>query len=54
MTNQNDSDTTIDDTHRTRERLAAKFGDDIKAILADARRQWRTAARLRQFCGPDA
>ena len=54
MTNQNDSDTTIDDTHLTRECLAAKFGYDIKAILADARRQRRGAARLRQFCGPDA
>jgi hypothetical protein len=39
MTNQNDSDTTIEDIHRTRERLAAKFGHDIKAILADARRR---------------
>ena len=39
MTNQSDSDTTIEDIHRTRERLAAKFGHDIKAILADARRR---------------
>lgn len=39
MQKQNDRDTTIDEIHRTRERLAAKFDHDIKAILADARRR---------------
>ncbi len=39
MIEANDLDTTIEEIHRTRERLAAKFGGDIKAILADARRR---------------
>ena len=39
MIQKTDVDTTIDEIHRTRERLAAKFGGDIKAILADARRR---------------
>jgi len=39
MIQKTDVDTTIDDIHRTRERLTAKFGGDIKAILADARRR---------------
>jgi hypothetical protein len=37
MTKPHDRDSTIGEIHRTRERLAAKFGHDIKAILADAR-----------------
>ena len=45
MTNQSDSDTTIEDIHRTRERLAARFGHDIKAILADARRRQAESGR---------
>ena len=39
MIHKTDVDTTIDEIHRTRERLAQKFGGDIKAILADARRR---------------
>ena len=37
-----DIDTTIEEIHRTRERLAAKFGGDVKAILEDARRRQAT------------
>ena len=32
-------DTTIEELHRTRERLAAKFNGNIRAILDDARRR---------------
>lgn len=39
MIRKTDVDTTIDDIHRTRERLAKKFNGDIKAILEDARRR---------------
>lgn len=39
MSQESDVDTTIDEIHQTRARLAAKFGGDIKAILADARRR---------------
>jgi hypothetical protein len=45
MTQQTDNDTTIQDIHRTRERLAAKFGFDIAAILADARRRQAESGR---------
>ena len=38
-----DIDTTIDDIHRTRERLAEQFGGNIKAILDDARRRQATS-----------
>jgi hypothetical protein len=34
-----DVDTTIDDIHRTRQRLAEKFGGDVNAILEDARQR---------------
>ncbi|MBW3600674.1 MAG: hypothetical protein KY475_25850 [Planctomycetes bacterium] len=40
-----DVDTTIDDIHRTRERLAEKFGGDIKAILEDARQRQAASGR---------
>lgn len=40
-----DVDTTIDEIHQTRERLAAKFGGDIKAILEDARRRQEASGR---------
>jgi len=40
-----DVDTTIEDIHRTRERLAAKFGGDIKAILEDARQRQAASGR---------
>jgi hypothetical protein len=45
MIQKTDVDTTIDDIHRTRERLAAKFGGDIKAVLADARQRQATSGR---------
>jgi len=45
MTRKTDVDTTIDDIHRTRERLAEKFGGDIKAILEDARRRQAASGR---------
>ena len=45
MIQRTDVDTTIDEIHRTRERLAAKFGGDIKAILADARRRQAESGR---------
>jgi len=45
MIEKNDVDTTIDEIHRTRERLAEKFGGDIKAILADARRRQAESGR---------
>jgi len=32
-------DTTIDDIHRVREQMAAKFGGDLNAILEDARKR---------------
>ncbi len=38
-------DTTIEEIHRTRERLAEKFGGDIQAILADARRRQAESGR---------
>ena len=40
-----DVDTTIEDLHRTRERLAAKFGGNIRAILDDARRRQAASQR---------
>jgi len=40
-----DVDTTIEDIHRTRERLAEKFGGDIKAILEDARQRQAASGR---------
>lgn len=36
---QTNPDTTIEEIHRTREQMAAKFGHDIAAILADARKR---------------
>jgi len=38
-------DTTIEDIHRTRMRLAEKFGDDIAAILEDARKRQEASGR---------
>jgi len=46
-------DTTIDEIHRTRERLAEKFGGDIKAILEDARRR-QAASDRPTWQGPGA
>lgn len=45
MIQKSDVDTTIEEIHRTRERLAEKFGGDIKAILADARRRQAESGR---------
>lgn len=45
MIQKTDADTTIDEIHRTRERLAKKFGGDIKAILEDARRRQAASGR---------
>lgn len=39
MIHKAESDPIIDEIHRTRERLAEKFGGDIQAILADARQR---------------
>lgn len=39
------SDTTIEDIHRTREQMAAKFGHDIAAILADAKKRQEASGR---------
>jgi hypothetical protein len=53
---QTDRDTTIEEIHRTREQMAAKFGHNIAAILADARKRqeasgrtiWRSPSRLQE------
>ena len=45
MIQQTDIDTNIDDIHRMREKLAAKFGGDIRAILDDARRRQAESQR---------
>ena len=38
-------DTIIDEIHRTRERMAEKFGGDIAAILEDARKRQEASGR---------
>lgn len=38
-------DTTIEDIHRTRRRMAEKFGGDIVAILEDARKRQEASGR---------
>ena len=38
-------DTTIEDIHRERQRMADKFGGDIMAILEDARQRQTAAGR---------
>lgn len=47
-----DRDTTIEDIHRTRRRIAEKFGGDLSAILEDARK--RQAASGREIWRPKA
>ncbi len=42
---KNESDPTIDEIHRTRERMADKFGGDIAAILEDARKRQAASGR---------
>ena len=53
MIQKADIDSTIDDIHRTRERLAEKFGGDITAILEDARRR-QAASKRPTWQGPSA
>ena len=38
-------DTIIDEIHRTRQRMAEKFGGDIAAILEDARKRQEASGR---------
>jgi hypothetical protein len=38
-------DPIIDEIHRTRERMAEKFGGDIAAILEDARKRQEASGR---------
>jgi hypothetical protein len=38
-------DTIIDEIHRTRQRMAEKFGGDIAAILEDARKRQEVSGR---------
>ena len=47
-----DRDTTIEDIHRTRERIHDAFNGDLKAMLADARK--RQAASGRPVWNPPA
>lgn len=42
---KNNSDTTIEEIHRTRQRMANKFGGDIAAILEDARKRQAASER---------
>jgi hypothetical protein len=45
MSEQTNHDSTIDEIHRTREQMAAKFGHDIAAILADAQKRQEASGR---------
>ena len=38
-----DRDTTIEDIHRTRRRIAEKFGHDLAAIVEDAKQRQATS-----------
>lgn len=40
-----DRDSIIEDIHRTRRRIAEKFGGDLLAILEDAKRRQATSGR---------
>jgi hypothetical protein len=42
---KNNSDTTIQEIHRTRKQMADKFGGDIAAILEDARKRQAASGR---------
>ena len=42
---KNDRDTIIEEIHRTRRRMAEKFGGDITAILEDARKRQEASGR---------
>ena len=39
-------DPILDEIHRTRQQIAEKFGGDIKAILADARKRQEASGRV--------
>jgi hypothetical protein len=41
----NNQDATINEIHRTRERIAEEFGGDIEAILDDARQRQAASGR---------
>jgi hypothetical protein len=43
--NNNDRDTTIDEIHQTRERMAEKFGGDVAAIIQDAQKRQAASGR---------
>ena len=43
--NKNNSDTTIEEIHRTRQEMADKFGGDIAVILEDARKRQAASER---------
>jgi hypothetical protein len=45
MSQKSKSDTTIQEIHRTRERMAEKFGGNIAAILEDARQRQAASGR---------
>ncbi len=46
MTQQkNDRDTVVEEIHRTRGRMAEKFGGNINAILEDARKRQEALGR---------
>jgi hypothetical protein len=45
MQKKSNKDTTIEEIHRTRERMADKFGGDIEAILEDARKRQVASGR---------
>jgi hypothetical protein len=45
MIQKTNRDTTIDEIHRTRQQMAEKFGDDIGAILEDARKRQEASGR---------
>lgn len=45
MMQKNDRDTIIEEIHRTRQRMAEKFGGDITAILEDARKRQEASGR---------
>jgi hypothetical protein len=45
MTKKHNSDSIIEEIHRTRQQFADKFGNDIGAILDDARKRQAASGR---------
>jgi len=45
-----DRDTTIEDIHATRRRIAEKFGHDLAAIIEDAKKRQATCGH--EICRP--